>query len=105
MCLSCCHGRTTILYKEDISELFDLSKLLELFPEGTNLQQLKNISSYTGNFVHTHDNKTIELTGVQCKEIVDHAIAVIVTGVDTQLDIWAIQWPTDYNVTTFNLFQ
>lgn len=108
MCLTCCHGETKILYKEDIKNMFDLSWMTDVFKElgkEVTLEQLKNISSVTGNDLYTHNNKIINLTGAQEKEICDHALAVIATGIDTSITIWAIQWPNDYIVKTLDLYQ
>jgi hypothetical protein len=108
MCLTCCNGKTKILYEKDIKNMFDLSWMTDIFKElgkDVTLEQLKSISSVTGNNLHTHNNKIINLTSVQEKEIADHAIAVIATGVDTSITIWAIQWPNDYVVKTLDLYQ
>ncbi len=110
MCLVCCHGETKILYKEDIKNMFDMSWMTDVFKKlGNNevsIEQLRNIpGSITGNDLHTFNNKVINLTTIQEKEIADNAIAVIATGIDTSITIWAIQWENDYVVKTLDLYQ
>lgn len=43
-------------------------------------------------------NQSVELTEDQIEEIAENALAVIVTGVDQSLTIWALQWPNDYEI-------
>lgn len=91
MCLTCCRGETKILYKEDIKNMFDMSWMLDVFKELGNpdvtINQLKKISAVTGNTLKTFDNKEIDLTDIQCKEIAENAIAVVATGIDTSITI------------------
>lgn len=88
--------------------MFDLSWMIDIFKELGNdevsIEQLKGISSKTGNEIRTFDNKIINLTNIQEKEICENAIAVVATGIDTSITIWAIQWPNNYIVKTLNLF-
>ena len=102
MCLACIN--ISVRGKEEIKKVFDFSDLAKIV--NTDVETLKKIpGSLTGNILHTFDNKKINLTTGQVQEIIDHALAVVVTGVDTQIDIWAIQWPRDYEVKTLNLYQ
>lgn len=89
MCLACkrevgAHG------KEQIEKLFT-------FPTWAKRTTQKGFGM-SGNYLHTHDNKEIELNWAQLGEIINNALVVIATGVDTRVDIWAIQWKNDYKV-------
>ena len=80
MCLSCAIGQMT---REQKEKLFACCS-----PEKT--------------VVYTYDGKRINLTLEQKQEIIDKAITVYATSVDLSCDIWAIQWPNDYNPITFS---
>jgi len=95
MCLACARGHGAH-GKEQIRELFSINPF-----EGMTVKQMIEISTVTGNMLNTHDNRKIELTKEQVDEICDHALVVIATGVDTRIDVWAIQWPIEYTVKTF----
>lgn len=92
MCLAC-HRKIGVHGKEAIEKVFD-------FPDwATDLT--KAGYGVSGNILHTHDNKEINLTYDQVREIIDNALVVVVTGVDTRVDVWAVQWPKDYSVVNF----
>jgi hypothetical protein len=85
MCLTCAFGQMS---KKDKKELFKYSK--------------------HKTYLHTQDNRCIQLSEVQIDEIIEHALYVMATGVDLSCDIlscdiWAIQWDNDYKVKTINL--
>lgn len=101
MCLACANiGAKT---PEEIASLFDFSFLTQIEGfEKLTLDDFKNIpGSKTGNTLHTHDNQRIDLTDKQIKEMVENALVVIATGIDTHVDVWAIQWPNDYIPISF----
>jgi len=80
MCLTCAFGRMT---KEQKKKLF--------------------ICGHEKVVIHTYDNKEFSVTRLQMDEIIQHALYVVATSVDFSTDIWAIQWPRDYEVKTFKL--
>ncbi len=80
MCLTCAFGQMS---KKDKKELFKYSK--------------------HKTYLHTQDNRCIQLSEVQIDEIIEHALYVMATGVDLSCDIQAIQWDNDYKVKTINL--
>lgn len=92
MCLTCHRNHTAVKGKENIKQIFT-------FPDWA-MKVTEAGYGHSGNLLHTHDGKEIKLQHRQLKEICDHALAVIVTGVDTRIDVWAIQWPNDYKVKT-----
>lgn len=98
MCLACdinqnTHGKEAI--RKVFNEDKELAKILN-----TSVENIRSLSKFTGNILHTPDNKRINLTQRQVNEIINHALVIVHTGVDTQIDIWGIQWPTDYIVKT-----
>ena len=94
MCLAC--GNLGAQGKEQIKELFNFQPFGNM-----SVEQMKSIpGSFTGNILHTPNNDEITLTINQVEEICNNALVVIATGVDTRIDIWAIQWPTNYEVKT-----
>lgn len=76
MCLMCTD--IGVQSKEDILSLFKWSR--------------------QKTFIHTFDNKVIQLNNIQIDEIIENALCVIATSVDLSCDIWAIQWPREYIV-------
>ena len=42
------------------------------------------------------DGSSLNLTPEQFREVLTHAMAIVYTGVDLGMDIWAIQWDRDY---------
>lgn len=95
MCLTCAKTHP-LVDKPFLEELF-YPKLNDTF------RKLKHAGiGESGNYLHTHDNKLINLNYNQINEIIDHALGVIVTGIDLRLDVWAIQWPNDYQPKTFH---
>lgn len=111
MCLTCSTEHSTIQGKQDLFQLFnpswqELAEALGVKDEETFAQKMKNIpGAKTGNILRTFNNKEINLTTAQTEEIVNNALAVIATGIDMSVTIWAIQWPNDYVVKTLNLFE
>lgn len=78
MCLTCMNkGR---LSKKDKKEIF------------TKFVNPKKI------ILHNFDNTETRLTKLQVYEIIEHAIQLVVTGVDFELHVWAIQWENNYIV-------
>lgn len=51
--------------------------------------------------LHFPDGKHLKLNEAQANEILEKADAVLWTGVDLSFDIWAVQWPRDYQPITF----
>ena len=80
MCLTCEYDKQT---KEEKTLLFDCSR--------------------HKTYIHTADNKIVQLNDTQIDEIIEHALFVLCTGVDMSCDIWAIQWPNDYEVQSLKL--
>lgn len=101
MCLTCINFKNSnIIVQPEIKKVFDLS--FEIGFENLTLADFKDIpGSLTNNYLHTHDNKLIELTDKQIKEITENSVALIITGVDTRIDVWGIQWINDYNPISF----
>lgn len=96
MCLTCSRTHPTIRGKEEIEQVF-YPKRSKAIRNIVNTLRDKGIGC-SGNYLHTYTGASIELTHKQIDEIINHALGIIVTGVDSQLDIWAIQWPNDYKV-------
>lgn len=51
--------------------------------------------------VYLHDpinNKSIMLSDEQIEEIGENALAIVATGTDDWIDIWALQWPNNYKI-------
>lgn len=101
MCLTCIHFRNkNIVVQPEIKKVFDLSQSLGF--DDLTLADFKDIpGSLTGNYLHTHDNKILELTDKQIKEINENSVAIVLTGVDTRVDVWGIQWLNDYKPISF----
>lgn len=87
MCLSCLEGASKCISNKSIIGKERLKYSFEFSLEKT--------------FLHTFDNKIIHLNKEQIEEIIENAVAMLSTGVDLSLDIWAIQWPNNYKVKTF----
>ncbi len=106
MCLTCSKQHNAITGK-DIAKLFDWSGVAKGFSKmagkDVSEEDLKSLSQYNKNILHLANGNKIVLTKENIEEIVNHALAVIATGVDTQIDVWAIQWPNDYKVKTIKL--
>lgn len=84
MCLVCKNGKMT---KQDLKNIFS--------------PKIKGKLYYREKvYLHTFDNRIIHLNKKQLREIINNALFVEVTGVDSSVDIWAIQWPNDYKVLT-----
>lgn len=88
MCLSC--ANIGAKGKKEIKNLFIFKK-----KDKTEI--------YFRAYIHTHTNGLIELSKLQIDEIIKNALVVIATGIDLSLDIWAVQWPRDYKVKTWEL--
>lgn len=84
MCLVCKNGQIT---KKELKNIF--------FPRING-----KLCYMTSVYLHTFDNKSIHLNNKQLREIANNALCVEMTGVDSTVDIWAIQWPNDYKVLT-----
>ena len=96
MCLTCKFHQQSLEEKKKLFSFKELSEALN-----TTEENLKSIpGSKTGNYLKTHDNKTIELTIEQLNEIIENAYYILTTGVDTMVTIWAIQWDNGYIVKT-----
>lgn len=65
-------------------------------PDPERIVEFKGLLEIHAVFLHTPENKIIKLTENDIEEITDNALALIVTGTDDWLDIWALQWPNDY---------
>lgn len=101
MCLTCIHFHNkNIVVQPEIKRILDLYQSIGF--DDLTLADFKNIpGSLTGNYLHTHDNKLIELTDKQVKEITENSVAIIITTVDTRIDVWGIQWQSDYVPISF----
>jgi len=47
-------------------------------------------------YFHWNDGQRMHLNYNQIEEICDHALALIMTGTDNWIDLWAVQWPNDF---------
>lgn len=56
---------------------------------------------YFKSHVMMPNGDTLLATDEFLKEIETNALAAVSTGVDCQVDIWSIQWPSDYQVKHF----
>ena len=102
MCLPCSHEHP-VIKGDDIKRVFypDYQKLKkQLGTDNKGINALKKLGN-AGSTLHTGDGRRIKLNEAQMDEICDHALGIIVTGIDMHTDIWAIQWPTEYEVKTF----
>jgi hypothetical protein len=63
-------------------------------------EEKQNVFQFGRIYLNLPNNNIIELKEGQKEEIIENAIAWVITGFDSIINIWAIQWENDYQVKT-----